>query len=122
MHRHILEWKEFQKRLMSLNGIDLERVSGTEVQRGPVESVGYDFENHLLIRFEWLARLTESRRDSWRVMDTEPDDLEMKILMIGLQIVEWDNGRISIDDPMNPLAPTYTFLARESQLKKVRAF
>jgi hypothetical protein len=116
----ILDWNTFQKRMFSLTGKDMERINGTEVHRGPVASVGYDFEGKVLINLDWIARLSDVRKAGWIIEET--GNIEIKFLIAGFQIIEWSDGRISIDDPVNPLAPTYMFLTKESQLKYVQSF
>ncbi len=119
MTYRIIDWKTFLKKLLSLSGKDMERVNGSEIHRGPVQSLSYDLEGHFTIRLHWIARLG-TYNESWIVSDTERT--EISLLMVGFRIIEWSDGRISLDDETNLLSPTYTFLTKEPQLKCVRFY
>lgn len=120
MNHTKLDWNEFLKRIASFTDKDIEFIRGSEVFRGPVRSVAYDSEGHVAISLDWVARLDDGRGQGWLVDETA--DCEIALLITGFRILEWGDGRVSLDDPRNPLAPTYTFLAKESKLKYVRSF
>jgi hypothetical protein len=119
MTHKIIDWETFLRKIMSFSGKDMERVSGTEVHRGPVESVTYDSEGHLSIRLHWLARLG-THKENWVVLEAKKTDI--RLLMLGFRIIEWSDGRVSLDDESNPLSTTYTFLTKEPQLKCVKSY
>lgn len=115
-----LDWNAFLKRIASFTDKDIEFIAGSEVFRGPVRSVAYDSEGHITISLDWVARLGDDRRQGWIIDETI--DSEIALLITGFRILEWRDGRVSLDDPKNPMAPTYTFLTKESKLKYVRSF
>ncbi len=121
MKYRILTWEEFLKKIYELTGKDLEIVEGTEIHRGPVHSIAYSLERRIVITLSWAARMSEERKNTWSMME-EDTEYHAEFLAIGMQIIEWENGRLTLDNPRSPLACTYTFLTKEPNLNPLKAW
>ena len=121
MRYTVLDWEDFIKKVSRLTGKDLEVVNGTEIHRGPVHSIGYSMEKHLVFTLLWAARMDERWKTSWSVI-SEDEKYKIEFTAIGMQIIEWEDGRVTIDDPKDHLSATYSFLTKESNLKPVKSW